>query len=126
MSPLRIDSTKSSPRVRFDPESGVLEIQGESYPENSQEFYAPLIAWLDQYLPEVTGSVVFRVGLSYMNTSSTKYMMEMLDRIEKAHEQGADVRVEWYCDPDNARALDTVEELKEDFSMPFAITTEPE
>lgn len=126
MSPLSVDATKSSPRVRFDPDSGVLEIQGESYPENSQEFYAPLIAWLNQYLSEVTGSVVFRVGLSYMNTSSTKYMIEMLDRIENAFEQGTDVRVEWYCDPDNARALDTVEELKEDFSMPFVITTEPE
>jgi hypothetical protein len=112
--------------VRFEPETGILEIRGESYPENSQEFYGPLIAWLNQYLAEATDSVVFRVALSYMNTSSTKYMIEMLDRIEKAHEQGTDVRVEWYCDPDNARAFDTVEELKEDFSMPFVITTEAE
>jgi len=126
MSPLTVDPTKSSPLVKFQPESGFLEIRGESYPENSQEFYAPLIAWLDQYLSEASDSVVFRAGLSYMNTSSTKYMIEMLDRLENAVEKGMDVRVEWYCDPDNARALDTVEELKEDFSMPFTITTEPE
>ena len=56
-----------------------------------------------------------------MNTSSTKYIIEILDRLEQANEKGRPVTVEWYCDGDNDRELDTVEELREDFSMPFEV-----
>mgnify|MGYP006272388627 CR=1 FL=1 len=124
MNTLEIEAGKSSPFVRFDPESGLLEIGGESYPENSQEFYAPVIAWLQEFLDTEDTPVTFRVTLTYMNTSSTKYMIDMLDKLEAAHEDDHAVSVEWYCDADNARALDTVEELKEDFEMPFAVIPE--
>jgi hypothetical protein len=56
-----------------------------------------------------------------MNTSSTKYMIDILDKLEEVHEQGREVSVQWYCDAANDRAMDTVEELKEDFTMPFEV-----
>jgi hypothetical protein len=31
------------------------------------------------------------------------------------------VSIEWFCDGENERELDTIEELKEDFDMPFEI-----
>lgn len=125
MDRLELESTKSSPNIRFDPETGLLEIGGESYPENSHEFFTPLIEWIDRYLQDPNGKTVLRVTLTYMNTSSTKYIMDILDRLEEANESGKEVSVEWYCEPDNERALDTVEELREDFSMPFAVLVEP-
>lgn len=123
MERLEITQSKSTPFVDFDPDTGVLEIGGESYPENSHEFFAPLVEWINHYLSGDEKSAVLRVTLTYMNTSSTKYMIEILDRVEQAYEDGRDVLVEWYCDEDNERELDTVEELKEDFEMPFDIKT---
>ena len=121
MDRLEFDPTKSSPFVRFDPSTGVMEIGGESYPENSQEFFAPLLAWIQSFLETQEGAAILKVTLTYMNTSSTKYMIEILDRLEEAHDQGRTVEVEWYCDAENERELDTVEELREDFEMPFEI-----
>lgn len=124
MEKLAIEQTKSSPYVRFEPATGMLEIGGESYPENSHEFFGPIVQWIDRYLESPHDPTTFRVTLSYMNTSSTKYMIDILDRLEEAHEAGRTVSVEWYCDADNDRAVDTVEELKEDFTMPFEVIPE--
>lgn len=119
---LSIQPKISSPSVSFDPATGLLQIGGESYPENSFEFYAPVIAWLKAYLSETPGPVRFRVTLAYLNTSSTKCMIDMLDELESAHLRGIPVEVEWFYDEDNERAKDTIDEFKEDFSMPFLIT----
>jgi hypothetical protein len=123
MERLEIEQSKSTPFVQFDPESGMLEIGGESYPENSHEFFSPVIEWIDQYLSEGKHSISFIVTLTYMNTSSTKYMIDILDRLEQAHEKGRNISVKWYCDGDNEREMDTVEELREDFEMPFEVKT---
>jgi len=121
MERLSITGGTSTPTVEFDPITGVLEIGGESYPENSYEFYSPLITWLEHFLKRTKVEILFSVTLSYLNTSSTKYMIDILDRFEAAHLGGRSVKVEWYYDADNERAKDTIEEFKEDFSMPFAV-----
>lgn len=121
MQQLVIEAGTSSPFVHFDPDSGQLAIGGESYPENSYEFYGPVLAWLDAYLGGRTAPVKLTISLTYLNTSSTKYMIDILDRLEAAHENGVSVEVVWHCDPHNQRARDAIEELKEDFAMPFAI-----
>ena len=38
------------PTVNFNAETGVCEIAGESYLEETVEFYAPLIKWLEEYI----------------------------------------------------------------------------
>ncbi|MEX2443954.1 MAG: DUF1987 domain-containing protein [Alkalispirochaeta sp.] len=122
MQPLRIEKSKSTPSVDLDAETGVLAIGGESYPEDSHQFFAPLVEWLDTFLTDRSVDVTFRVDLAYMNTSSTKYMIDILDRLEAAHDAGRNVAVEWFYDEDNDREIDTIEELKEDFEMSFTLT----
>jgi hypothetical protein len=121
MKSLLIEASTSSPFVKFDLEAGYLEMGGESYPENSFEFYSPIIRWIEKFLSETKVDIIFSITLSYLNTSSTKYMIDILDRLEAAHRQGRAVKVEWYYDADNGRAGDTIEEFKEDFSMPFSV-----
>lgn len=53
MEPLTILPTSSTPLVNFDPASNTLLIIGESYPENSFNFYAPLVVWLKTSLLEL-------------------------------------------------------------------------
>ena len=44
MEPLIIEGTSKTPHIRFDAEQGRLELKGRSIPENSIDFYRPLIA----------------------------------------------------------------------------------
>lgn len=123
---LAIEATRSSPRVVFDPENRVLEITGESYPENSFEFFAPLFAWLRDELPRYD-EVTVGVHITYMNSSSTKCMLDILDILCDRVHGGSSIQVKWYYDEGNERAYELAEEFREDLDMPFdIIAIEPE
>ncbi|PWC33351.1 biofilm regulation phosphoprotein SiaC [Azospirillum sp. TSO35-2] len=121
MDSLRIEGTSCSPLIDFDPATGILRIEGESYPENSFDFYAPVFTWLEDYLKEPAAAVVLDIGLSYLNTSSIKCMIDVLEMLDGAHQNGQAVSVRWHYDRDNDRALDMAEEFAEDVSLPFEI-----
>jgi hypothetical protein len=120
MEVLNIPMTASSPLVRFEPESCTLRIEGESYPENSFEFYEPILTWLKDALASLD-SLCLDIDVSYMNSSSTKCMLDLLDTMEEAAAQGKRLSVVWRYDPENPRALDLAEEFKEEVSFEFRI-----
>jgi hypothetical protein len=117
---LEIEATSSTPHIGYDEGTHTLSISGESYPENSFEFYAPVFEWLTKTLESVP---LFRLSLkvSYMNSSSTKCVLDILDLLCEASERGCDARVLWLYDAENERALDLAEEFKEDIDIPFEI-----
>jgi hypothetical protein len=49
MEAISIEGTAKTPTVKFDAQGGIFEIKGRSIPENSIEFYKPLVDWLDEY-----------------------------------------------------------------------------
>ena len=93
-------------------------MQGESFPENSFDFYAPVLAWLPQSLPGLPG-LRLDVAVSYMNSSSIKCMLDILDVLEAAYKEGKAVSVLWIYDQDNPRALDLAEEFRSEVTLPF-------
>jgi hypothetical protein len=118
MPALDLKPTRSTPAVWFDPARGVLGILGESYPENSFAFYAPLFAWLREALPGLPALRV-QVNVSYMNSSSTKCLLDLLDVLEDAHRGGKPIALDWYYDRENPRSLELAEEFREDCHFPF-------
>ena len=121
MQDLEIAATGTTPAIRFSAQTGVLEIRGESYPENAFAFFEPPITWLRRFLDETDHPVRVDVEVAYMNTSSIRAMVDMLDLLEQAHLFGRDVTVRWLHDEENERALDMGEEFKEDLTLSFEI-----
>lgn len=100
------------PTVNFNAETGVCEIAGESYLEETVEFYAPLIKWLEEYIETTKNNkIVFNFKLTYYNTSSSKRIVDILLILKSFEEKGGDVEVNWFYEEDD---LDIVEEV-EDF-----------
>lgn len=121
MDSLRIEATSCSPLIDFDAGTGILRIEGESYPENSFDFYAPVFTWLEEHLKDSAAPLVLEVGLSYLNTSSIKCLIDVLEMLDNAHGDGRPAAVRWHYDRDNDRALEMAEEFKEDVTLPFDI-----
>ena len=89
-----------------------LKISGESYPEDVTEFYRPVFNALDAYLGALgQGSCRFDFELIYLNSSSAKAVMMLMDKLEEAAASGAAVDVFWFYDRDD----DTMQELGEEF-----------
>jgi hypothetical protein len=121
MNELNITATQSSPSVVTDTQAGTIEMRGDSYPENSFEFFAPIIAWIEHVLEASQTPLQLNLHLLYLNTSSVKAMMDIFDMLEDAHGEGRKVAVNWYYDQDNERIAELAEEFKEDCTFPFAI-----
>lgn len=124
MNNILLAATQSSPEVNFDADSGILRLCGESYPENSFDFYAPLLSWLQEFLDQSSLPVRLVLQLSYINTGTVKCLLELFDQLEEAADHGRDVRISWHYDPDNERALETGEEFAEDLKVPFELIGE--
>ncbi len=121
MKNLNIDGTQSTPAIRADWNEGVLEISGDSYPENSFQVYAPVIKWVQDFLNTATGPLSLQLNLLYLNTSSVKVMMDLFDLLQDAHGNGRKVSVVWQYDHENERVAELALEFKEDCEFPFDI-----
>lgn len=123
MNNLYIEGTKSTPTVRLDFEKNMLFLQGQSYPENAFKFYEPIFQWVDEYLEKLDSVVLVQIdfNLPYINTSSSKCIMMLLEKLDKAYESGKKLSLKWYYDEDNESELECAEEFKEDLNLPFTI-----
>ena len=100
------------PSVLFNADTGVCELRGESYLENTVEFYDRLLDWLDEYIVEVNKAIVFNFKLTYFNTSSSKRILYLLLKLKEYEDNGGDVTTNWYYDEDDTDMEEDVEDFK--------------
>lgn len=122
MENLIIDKTNSTPYINFDKVSGILQIKGESFPENAAKFYTPILAWLTEYLNNTSEQITLEFEIIYFNSSTSKIFMSIFDMLEDDVKNGKKVVVNWYCDAENETAMECGEDFKEDLNhLPFNI-----
>jgi hypothetical protein len=115
MDRIEIAKTEYSPQVILDDKRGVLDLQGESYPENVAAFYRPVFEWLNRYLGIANNTqLTVNIELLYFNSSSSKVLMDMLDVLEDASRSGKGIVVNWRYDEDNDMAEEYGQEFAED------------
>ena len=121
MEPLIIESAKSTPKVDFNVENRVLEIKGQSYPENSFKFYDPIFQWLDAFFAgiEDDGLIKLEISLPYINTSSSKCILMLLEKFEEAGNNGRNVCVNWSYDKENESEMECAQDFKEFVELEF-------
>ncbi len=79
---MNILGTETTPSVRLDPVNDIFYIKGRSIPENSLEFYKPILGWLNAYAINPNESTRFTFNLEYFNTSSSKMILDVLLALE--------------------------------------------
>ncbi|UJF34667.1 DUF1987 domain-containing protein [Paenibacillus hexagrammi] len=121
MQAIHIEGSRSTPEIHFDPVLNTLSVKGQSFPENAFKFYEPILAWLDMYLEQLQQEVTvkFELMLPYINTSSTKCFMTLLEKLDEAHAAGKNVQLFWYYDMENESEFECAQEFKEDLNLPF-------
>ncbi len=112
MKNLAIPASTRTPAINFDFGKNHLKLSGESYPEDVTEFYNPVFSALDAYLSALgPGSCRFDFELIYLNSSSAKAVMMLMDKLDAAAAKGATIDVYWFYDEED----DTMQELGEEF-----------
>ena len=113
------EETLKTPFIKFDSDKGVIEIKGRSIPENSIEFYKPLIDWLDKYAHQPTGKTNVNIKLEYFNTSSSKCILDIFRKLELLHKKGNEVEINWYYEEDDEDMFEAGEDYQSILNIPF-------
>ncbi|GJM30897.1 MAG: hypothetical protein DHS20C17_35320 [Cyclobacteriaceae bacterium] len=113
-----LEATPKTPRLYFSGETGEFEISGRSIPENSIEFYKPVINWLDRYITDPNNHTLLVIKLEYFNTSSSKCLVEILRRLESLKNQSI-VKVKWCYEEEDEDMQESGEDFKEIIKVPI-------
>lgn len=97
------------PSVKLNADTGMCEIKGESYLEESSLFYQPIYDWLVEYTKSKK-PLVFNFKLGYVNTSSSKHILFILRLLKKYGEDGNDVQTIWHIEHGD---MDTEEDVED-------------
>ena len=119
MEPLSIEGTAKTPTVKFNAQDGVIEIKGRSIPENSIEFYKPLVEWLEQYSSSPLELTQVNVQLEYFNTSSSKCILDVFKKLERINSGGSSVTINWHYEEDDEDMLEAGEDYESIIRVPF-------
>ncbi len=119
MSALILEATEFTPKVILDPGSNKYEISGESRPENSGKFYEPLIAWMEQNLTSVKSGITFEFKFEYFNSSSAKYVLDILKQLNTCNSNGCPVKIKWSYDSLDEDMKESGEEFSKLIEVPF-------
>ncbi|PCJ83139.1 MAG: nuclear pore complex subunit [Flavobacteriales bacterium] len=120
MEPINIEGTPKTPTVNFDSSSGVIEIKGRSIPENSIEFYKPLVDWLDEYSSSAQSQTSVNIQLEYFNTSSSKCILDVFKKLEAIHNGGqSEIVINWHYEEDDEDMLEAGEDYQAIINVPF-------
>lgn len=123
MKNLTKEATRETLKVDCNVQTGVISLEGISYPQDSAEFFEPISDWLSRYINEVAGAVILNIKVSYLNSSSTKFLFELIDKMENYFIQGGDVSVNWYYVEDDEDIKEAGLEFKEDMRLPFELVS---
>ena len=119
MASLQFESSSKTPFVNFDHETGRLELKGRSIPENSIEFYKPLIDWVDKYGRTPQQRTALHVQLEYFNTSSSKCILDLFKKLEAIRAAGNEITVLWHYEEDDEDMLEAGEDYAGIINIPF-------
>ncbi|MBL7964694.1 MAG: DUF1987 domain-containing protein [Flavobacteriales bacterium] len=119
MEPLKLEGTGKTPTVAFNAATGLLELRGRSIPENSIEFYKPLMDWVDAYARTAQARTALHVQLEYFNTSSSKCILDLFKKLEFVRASGHEVTVYWHYEADDEDMLEAGEDYQAIINIPF-------
>jgi hypothetical protein len=120
---LFIEATELTPRVLFNLSEGEFAITGKSLPESGEQFYQPILDWLDNSLNATADKVKMHIALDQMNISSSKMILFILYKLKNLKEAGKSVSVWWYHAEEDSDMLEVGEDYEFMVDLPFRFKT---
>jgi hypothetical protein len=116
---INLEGTEDTPKILLDKGNGIFEISGRSLPEDSAEFYQPILDWIAAYGEDANPETLFTFKLEYFNTASSKLILDVLSALEDID----GVTIDWYFHEDDEDMEEAGEEFSELVEIPFEFKT---
>lgn len=119
MEKIFLEPTRVTPLISFDPESGLLEMKGRSSPENSIQFYQPVIDALENYASNGNGDLIANFAFEYFNTSSSKCLFDVFKKLNKVSDAGRELTINWFYEEGDEDMMEAGEDYSDLLDLNF-------
>lgn len=124
---LELAATDKTPSVLLDPVTGSMRIAGCSIPENADRFFGPIYDAVDRYAEDPVERTNVQVDLTYFNSSTSKYLLDVFKRLEDAHANGTtQVELTWYHAADDLDMKEAGEDYRSLLRFPVRLASKRE
>ena len=121
MNNIEIQSTSNTPYVNLDAMSGNFLFEGRSISEDPGDFYLKIMEWIDTYFKEKDQNTIIEFKMEYINSGSSKYILELLRIVSGHYQDGRDCQVIWYYEKDDESIKDLGILYKNTLNLPIEI-----
>lgn len=119
MENLEIDKTNQTPHIIFKTNGDFL-IKGISTPDNVQKLYQPVFNWLNEFQGTKPLAVNLTLEIDYLNTSSTRILVELLNLINSFKQHDTAINIVWCYEEGDDDMLELGEDLQVSSKSTFA------
>ncbi|MFP3860984.1 MAG: DUF1987 domain-containing protein [Bacteroidales bacterium] len=116
---VKVEGTNQTPEVILDQNKGLISLKGYSLPENTGEFYYPVLEWIKKYIDKAQTITTVNFDLEYFNSSSFKMLLELTKLISKLKKKGKQLHVTWNYQEGDDDMFDSGRQLEEILDMEF-------
>jgi hypothetical protein len=116
---LHIEKSPNTPKIDFVSEEGIMSLEGRSIPENPADFYQPLFKWLQDYFKNPKSETQVVIKLEYINSGSSKSMLDFLRQLKEQHIKGNKCVIKWYYEEDDESVQELGRHYQHTLKLPF-------
>ena len=113
------------PGIKLIPSENLFVFKGRSIPSNAEEFYKPVLNWLDNYFEKPNNLTVFKFKFEHINTASSHQIFKILKKIKEYCKQ-YHVKIKWYYKEEDEDMMATAIRFREllDLDMEIKVLKE--
>ena len=125
MEKLIINPTVFTPKVILDHEEHILEIGGESRPQDVREFYFPIFEWMNDFSDRLINSednikpVIINFNFNYFNSGSAKCILDICKILARLRSREIEASARWHYIAGDEDMLEAGREIARIVNLPF-------
>lgn len=135
MRKLHIQPTRNTPEIILDPDNNTFLMRGHSSPEDVRGLYYPVIEWLKIFVDDIIegeytrynyeNPVKLQIDLTYFNSSSAKFIFDILSELKRLNSGNKAFLTEWFYDEDDPDMKEAGEDFQGIAETKFIFISKP-
>ncbi len=114
------EELKNCPGIYYYTETNMLRLSGRSIPENPDAVFRRLDEWINVHFKK-KDSLIIDIQLEYINSGSSKYLYEILQKLTAFSQSGNNVMIRWLYEEDAEAMLELGEHYRDMAGIPLVI-----
>jgi hypothetical protein len=121
---LHILPTDRTPEVLFEP-GGNLRIKGRGFRTDIDIIPNEIMSWINKYVVDPADETNIHIAFEYMNSASTRALMDMLKSLSVLKLKSKKLNIKWYYESDDHDILERGEFIENSLNIPIEFIALP-